>query len=266
MTGEPLVLLEIDARGVATVTLDRPERHNALSSALVEALTATLVRLGGDPAVRAVVLASAGPTFCAGADVGEMRLAGAASPADNEREARCLANLLVQLDALPHPTVARVQGNAFGGALGLIAACDVVVAADAAQFALTEVRLGIVPAMISPFVLRAIGARQARRFFLTAERFDAAAAERLGLVHVVAPTAGLDIAVADVVAELLGGAPGAQAEAKRLIRHIARRSDDEDRELAVETARWIARLRATEEGREGLGAFLERRTPAWRRD
>jgi methylglutaconyl-CoA hydratase len=195
-----------------------------------------------------------------------MRRAAAASPAENEREARRFANLLVHLDALVHPTVVRVQGNAFGGALGLVAACDVAVAAEGAQFALTEVRLGIVPAMISPFVLRAVGARQARRFFLTAERFDAAAAERLGLVHVVAHAAGLDDAVAGIVAELLRGAPGAQADGKRLIRHVTGRSDDRDRELTVETAHWIARLRALDEGREGLSAFLERRAPAWRRD
>jgi methylglutaconyl-CoA hydratase len=266
MAGENLVLLERDARGVATVTLNRPERHNALSAALIDALTATLVRLHEDPSVRVVVLAAAGRTFCAGADIEEMRHAASASPGDNEREARCLANLLIQLDALDHPVVARVQGHGFGGALGLIAACDVAIASEGAEFALTEVRLGIVPAMISPFVLRAIGARQARRYFLTAERFDAVAAERLGLVHQVVPPGALDAAVAGTVAELLRGAPGAQADAKRLIRHVAGRSDDQDREFAVETSRWIARLRALEEGREGLTAFLERRPPAWRHD
>lgn len=266
MTGENLVLLERDARGVATVTLDRPERHNALSAELIDALTATLVRLHEDPTIRVVVLAAAGPTFCAGADIEEMRRAAGAAPSDNEHEARRLANLLIQLDALAHPVVARIQGHAFGGALGLIAACDIAVASEGAQFALTEVRLGIVPAMISPFVLRAIGARQARRFFLTAERFDAVAAERLGLLHQVVPAEALDAAVAGLVAELLKGAPGAQADAKRLIRHVTGRSDDQDRAFAVETAHWIARLRALEEGREGLGAFLERRAPAWRQD
>ncbi len=266
MTSENLVLLERDDRGVATVTLNRPERHNALSGGLIDALTATLVQLHEDPTIRVVVLAAAGPTFCAGADIDEMRRAAGATPGDNEREARRLANLLVQLDALAHPVVARIQGHGFGGALGLVAACDVAVASEAAQFALTEVRLGIVPAMISPFVLRAIGARQARRYFLTAERFDAAAAERLGLVHQVVPAEALDSAVAGLVAELLKGAPGAQAEAKRLIRHVTGRSDDQDRAFAVETAHWIARLRALEEGREGLGAFLERRAPAWRHD
>lgn len=266
MNGDRLVLLERDSRGVATVTLNRPERRNALSAALIDELTEVVSRLNEDPSVRVVVLASSGVTFCAGADIAEMLHAAAASEAENEREARRLAHLLLHLDALSRPTVARVQGDAFGGALGLIAACDVVVAADAARFALTEVRLGIVPAMIAPFVLRAVGVRQARRLFLTAERFDAAAAERLGLVHVVAPASGLDDAVEAIVAELLRGAPSAQAEAKRLIRRVAGRSDGEDRELALETSRWIARLRASEEGREGLGAFLERRAPAWTRD
>ncbi|MCU0977150.1 MAG: enoyl-CoA hydratase-related protein [Steroidobacteraceae bacterium] len=266
MDGENLVLLDHDARGVATITLNRPERHNALSAALIGELTEVLVQLQEDNSVRVVVLASAGPTFCAGADIEEMRRAAGASAAENERDARRLANLLVLLDGLAHPVVARVQGHGFGGALGLIAACDIVVAADGAQFALTEVRLGIVPAMISPFVLRAIGARQARRFFLTAERFDATAAERLGLVHQIVPVETLDAAVAGIVGELLKGAPGAQADAKRLIRYITGRSDGQDREFAVETANWIARLRALGEGREGLGAFLERRAPAWRRD
>jgi len=266
MTGTALVTVDTDARGVATVTLNRPERHNALSAALIDELEAVLAGLNADRAVRVVVLAAIGPTFCAGADIEEMRTAGTASTVDNEREARRLASLLAHLDGLAHPTVARVQGNAFGGALGLIAACDVAVAVEAAQFALTEVRLGLVPAMISPYVLRAIGPRQARRYVLTADRFGAVAAERMGLLHVVAPPAGLDAAVAGIVTELLRGAPGAQAEAKRLIRRVSGRSDAADRELALETASWIARLRASEEGREGLSAFLERRPPAWRRD
>jgi methylglutaconyl-CoA hydratase len=266
MAGENLVLLDRDARGVATVTLNRPDRHNALSSPLIDELTAVLVQLHEDPTVRVVVLAAAGPTFCAGADIEEMRRAADASPGDNEREARRLANLLVHLDGLAHPVVARVQGHGFGGALGLIAACDVAIASEGARFALTEVRLGVVPAMISPFVVRAIGARQARRYFLTGERIDAATAERLGLVHRAVPAQALDGAVAALVAELLEGAPGAQADAKRLIRHVTGRSDSQDREFAVETAHWIARLRALEEGREGLDAFLERRAPAWRRD
>jgi len=253
-----------DARGVATLVMQRSARHNALSAALIDALTAALEAAEADPAVRVVVLASEGPTFCAGADIGEMRVSADASETDNQREATRLAALLSRLDGLARPTVARIQGNAFGGALGLIAACDVAIAAQAALFALTEVRLGIVPAMISPYVIRAIGARQARRLFLTGERFDAAEAARIGLVHLAVPAADLDESVGKVTDQLLLGAPGAQAEAKRLIRHVTGRSEQLDRESGEETARWIARLRAGTEGREGLSAFLEKRPPSWR--
>lgn len=260
----PLVLAYVDERGVATLTLNRPGRHNALSAALIDALADALGAAAGNPAVRAVVLTGAGPTFCAGADIGEMRASAEAAVDDNEREAGRLAALLERLDRLPRPTVARIQGNAFGGALGLVAACDVAVATDTAVFALTEVRLGIVPAMISPYVLRAIGARQARRYFLTGERIAAPQAERLGLVHAAVPAGSLDDAVGALVRELLLGAPGAQAEAKRLVRLAEGRGEAADAELAAETARWIARLRAAPEGREGLSAFLQKRAPLWR--
>jgi len=261
-----LVMSHIDERGVATLALNRPGRHNALSAALIDALADALEAAAGDPAVRVVVLTGTGPTFCAGADIGEMRDSAEAPVAANEREAARLAALLERLDRLPRPTVARVQGNAFGGALGLVAACDVAVAADAAVFALTEVRLGIVPAMISPYVMRAIGARQARRYFLTGERIVAREAERLGLVHAAVPAASLDDAVEALARDLLLGAPGAQAEAKRLVRRVQDRSDSSDAALAAETAHWIARLRAAPEGREGLSAFLEKRKPSWRSD
>lgn len=259
-----LLRLERDSRGAATITMSRPRRHNALSSALIDALAAALREVEADPAVRAVVLTGAGPTFCAGADIGEMRASADASIEENEREASRLATLLDRLDCLAKPTVARVQGNAFGGAVGLVAACDVAIASQEAVFALTEVRLGIVPAMISPYVVRAIGSRQARRFCLTGERIDAALAERIGLVHAAVPAAGLDAAVGAVVGELVLGAPGAQAETKRLLRYVGGRDEALDRETAQRTARWIARLRAGEEGREGLSAFLEKRPPSWR--
>jgi len=261
----PLLLTGCDGRGVATITMNQPRRHNALSAALVAALAAALHEAEADPAVRVVVLAGAGPTFCAGADIGEMRASADATVEDNEREASRLAALLARLDGLATPTVARVHGNAFGGALGLVAACDIAIASQAAAFALTEVRLGIVPAMISPYVVRAIGVRQARRFFLTGERIDAPLAERIGLVHAAVPDAGLDAAIDAITGGLALGAPGAQAEAKRLLRFVAGRSDDTDRDAARATARWIARLRAGEEGREGLSAFLEKRQPAWRK-
>ncbi len=248
---------------MVTVALNRPERHNALSAALIDALAATLERIAGDDDVRVVVLTGEGRSFCAGADIAEMRAAADASLDDNEADARRLAALLQRLDALPRPTVARVQGNAFGGALGLIAACDIAVAAATAMLSLSEVRLGIAPAMISPYVLRAIGPRQARRLCLTGERFDATRAERIGLVHEAVATERLDAAVAAIVADLLQGAPGAQAQIKRLLADVAGRDEANDQQLAQSTARRIAQMRASPEGREGLSAFLEKRPARW---
>lgn len=256
-----LLRTERDERGVALVILDRPDRHNALSAPLIDALLSALGELGRDPAVRVVVLTGAGPSFCAGADIGEMRRAADAAPADNQRDALRLSELLHRLDTLPKPTLARVQGNAFGGAVGLVAACDIAIASELAVFALSEVRLGIAPAMISPYVLRAIGPRQARRYFLTGERFAAAAAERIGLVHQVVAAERLDATVSETIADLLAGAPGAQAECKQLIRRAAGHEAGPDPELAA----WIARLRAAPEGREGLSAFLDKRLPSWRK-
>lgn len=256
-----LLRTERDERGVALVILDRPDRHNALSAPLIDALLSALGELGRDPAVRVVVLTGAGPSFCAGADIGEMRRAADAAPADNQRDALRLSELLHRLDTLPKPTLARVQGNAFGGAVGLVAACDIAIASELAVFALSEVRLGIAPAMISPYVLRAIGPRQARRYFLTGERFAAAAAERIGLVHQVVAAERLDATVSETIADLLAGAPGAQAECKQLIRRAAGHEAGPDPELAA----WIARLRAGPEGREGLSAFLDKRLPSWRK-
>lgn len=256
-----LLRTERDERGVALVILDRPDRHNALSAPLIDALHSALGELGRDPAVRVVVLTGAGPSFCAGADIGEMRRAADAAPADNQRDALRLSELLHRLDTLPKPTLARVQGNAFGGAVGLVAACDIAIASELAVFALSEVRLGIAPAMISPYVLRAIGPRQARRYFLTGERFAAAAAERIGLVHQVVAAERLDATVSETIADLLAGAPGAQAECKQLIRRAASHEAGPDPELAA----WIARLRAAPEGREGLSAFLDKRLPSWRK-
>ncbi len=260
----PLVEVSRDGRGLGLVSMNRPDRHNALSAPLVAALDAALLEMAGDRKVRVIVLAGHGRSFCAGADIGEMHEAASASEQDNTREAAHLAELLQRLDRLPKPTVARVHGNAFGGALGLVAACDIAIAAHGALFAFSEVRLGIVPAMISPYVIRAIGERQARRYFLTAERMDAATAERIGLVHAAVPPERLEATLAGVTDALLEGAPGAQAEAKLLIRKITGRSDAGDGQVARETAGWIARLRAGAEGREGLSAFLAKREPAWK--
>jgi methylglutaconyl-CoA hydratase len=255
-----------DPRGIVTLTLDRPEARNALSAALVARLTDELDTLAGDAGVRAIMLTGAGDVFCAGADIGEMRAAGAAPPAQNEADSRRFATMLERLERQPQPTLALVNGAAFGGAVGLIAACDIALAATSARFALSEVRLGLVPAMISPYVIRAIGTREARRWFLSGEAMDAATALRIGLVHEAVDPGSLAAAADGVLGALLAGAPGAQAEIKRLIRHATGRSDAGDEAMLADTARWIARVRAGPEAREGLSSFLERRKPRWTRD
>jgi methylglutaconyl-CoA hydratase len=260
-----MLLVDRDPRGVVTLTLDRPEARNALSSALLERLTAELTALADDPEARVVVLTGAGEVFCAGADIGEMRSSGEAPPDRNEDDARRFAAMLECLERQPQPTVAVVNGAAYGGALGLVAACDIALAAAQARFALSEVRLGLVPAMISPYVIRAIGPREARRWFLTGEPMDAATAQRIGLVHEVADAPALHALADAVLGALLAGAPGAQLEAKRLVRHATGRSDAGDAAMLADTARWIARIRAGGEAREGLTAFLERRKPRWSR-
>ena len=255
-----------DARGIVTLTLDRPEAKNALSAALVARLTEALATLADDATVRAVVLTGAGEVFCAGADIGEMRAAGAAPPEQNEADSRRFARMLECIERQPQPTVALVNGAAFGGAVGLVAACDIALASSGARFALSEVRLGLVPALISPYVIRAIGTREARRWFLTGEAMDAQTALRIGLVHETADCSALGTAADGILGALLAGAPGAQAEIKRLVRHATGRSDAGDDAMLADTARWIARVRAGTEAREGLTAFLERRKPAWSRD
>lgn len=262
MSADPGLRVATDARGVATVTLDRAARHNAFDDALVAALRGAFEALGADPAVRAVVLESTGRSFSAGADLEWMRRAAAHSEAENVADAEGLAAMLRALDRLPRPVLALVQGPAYGGGVGLVACCDVVVASERAEFRLTEVRLGLTPATIAPYVVRAIGARQARRWFATAEAIPAARALAIGLVHeVVAPDA-LAGAGAEVLAALLAGAPGAQADAKALVHLCADRDGDPD--LGAETARRIAARRGSPEGREGIAAFLGRRPPAWR--
>ena len=255
-----------DPRGIVTLTLDRPEARNALSATLVVRLTDELGTLASDAGVRAIVLTGAGDVFCAGADIGEMRAAGAAPPEQNEADSRRFATMLERLERQPQPTLAVVNGAAFGGAIGLIAACDIALAATSARFALSEVRLGLVPAMISPYVIRAIGTREARRWFLSGETMDAATALRIGLVHEAVDPGSLAAAADGVLGALLAGAPGAQAEIKQLIRHATGRSDAGDEAVLADTARWIARIRAGSEAREGLSAFLERRKPRWTRD
>ena len=255
--------VEIAREGaVARVTLNRPQLHNAFDEGLIQALADAFAALGEDAAVRAVLLTGAGKSFSAGADLNWMKRASAYDEERNRADARALELMLRTIDECPKPVVALVNGAAIGGGVGLVAACDIAIAAEGAQFATSEVRLGIVPAVIAPFVVRAIGPREARRWFLTAERFGAEEARRIGLVHEVAPADRLEERGAAMAAELLKGGPAAQAEAKRLVQ-LVRTMPQGGSILAEATVAMIADRRASDEGREGIGAFLEKRKPGW---
>jgi methylglutaconyl-CoA hydratase len=263
-SGAP-VTIEL-AGGVARITLNRPDKRNALDTATISCLSAALASCASDPAVRIVELTGAGEVFCAGADLGEMQAQAQASEAENLAHAEKLAILLGSLDSLAKPTLARVNGDGYGGALGLLGACDIVVAVETAKFAFTEVRLGIVPAVVSPFVLGKITQSAARRYFLTAETMTAANLREIGLVHDVVPAGMLDAACARITDALLKGAPQAQAEAKALIRDVGDGSARERADASVRMAARLARLRVKDEAREGFSAFFAKRKPTWRRD
>jgi methylglutaconyl-CoA hydratase len=260
MAGDSL-LSERRADGSAWITLNRPEVHNAFDDRLIVELTAALSNLGADDAVRAVVLTGSGRSFSAGADLNWMRRSSTYGEAENMADARALALLMKTLHELPKPTVARVNGAALGGGAGLVACCDIAVASADARFGTTEVRLGLIPAVIGPYVVAAIGLRQARRLMLTGERIAAAEAARIGLVHDVVPPERLDAAVAALLEDLLKGGPGALAAVKRLLRDLTGRPIDV--ELVDDTARRIAALRTTAEAQEGVAAFLAKRQPVW---
>ncbi|MBL8697766.1 MAG: enoyl-CoA hydratase/isomerase family protein [Alphaproteobacteria bacterium] len=259
--GAPTTLVAADARGVATITLNRPEIHNAFDDALIAELTATLERLDADRGVRVVVLTGAGKSFSAGADLNWMKRMALYSQAENRRDAEAMARLMRTLDMLGKPTVAQVQGAAIAGGCGLVACCDIALAAERATFAISETRLGLIPAVISPYVVAAIGERNARRYFLTAESFDARAAEQLGLVHGVFMADQLQAGVDRICDVLVANGPAAMRAAKDLIRLVARTPLDDA--LVAETARRIADIRAGAEGREGIASFLEKRRPNW---
>jgi methylglutaconyl-CoA hydratase len=258
---EPLLVTERRPDGSAWITLDRPAIHNAFDERLIADLTAALCALAGEPAVRAVVLTGSGKSFSAGADLNWMKRQGAATQEANLADARKLAALFRAISRCATPTIARVQGAALGGGLGLAAACDICIASAKAQFATSEVRLGIIPAAIGPYVVRAIGERQAYRYFQTAERINAERAREIGLVHEVTEPDALDAKVQEVVDALLAGGPLAQAAATDLIRGVANRPVED--EVIEDTARRIATLRSTPEAMEGLSAFLEKRPAAW---
>lgn len=253
------LLLSVD-KGVATLTLNRPEIHNAFDDALIATLTQRYEALDKDDGVRMVILAANGASFSAGADLNWMRRMAGYTEAENLADAGRLAALLRTIDRLSKPTIARVQGSVFAGGLGLIAANDIVIAAAPALFAITEVRIGLFPAVISPYLLRAMGAREARRLFLTAERFDATEARRIGLVHEVVAPEKLDEAVARIVTLLKGNSPQAMAASKELVRAVDKPLDDD---VIAYTARAIATQRASADGVEGLTSFLEKRKPRW---
>lgn len=259
---EHMLRREIGDDGVARLTLARPERRNAFDDALIAELTDALEDLAGDRGVRAVVLAAEGTSFSAGADLDWMRRVAGYGEAENLDDARRLAALMQTLNGLGKPTLALVQGPAIGGGVGLVACCDIAIAAHEAFFALSEVRLGLVPAVIAPHLAAAIGERALRRYALTGERFSAEEAMRLGLVHQVVPAKKLEDCGRTVLEALATGGPAAQSACKDLIFAVARRPIDS--ELMDDTARRIARIRVSDEGQEGIAAFLEKRAPRWR--
>jgi len=258
----PYQTLELERRGqTAWIWMNRPDKHNAFDESLVAELTSAAQDIGQDAGVRALVLAGRGKSFSAGADMDWMRRQGAMSLAENLADARRTAEMFRTLAGLRTPTIARVHGPAIGGGMGLAAACDICVASTGAAFATPEVRLGLIPAVISPYVMRAIGARQCQRYFLTGERISAARARELGLVHELAEPEGLDACVQGLIEALAAGSPRAQASARDLIGAVTHKPITPD--LAEETAQRIAECRASADARDGLSAFLEKRRPPW---
>ena len=247
--------------GVATLWMNRPEVHNAFNAQLIADLSAACRALDADPSVRVVVLAGRGKSFSAGADLNWMKAAGEAGETENFADAMKLAGMLRTLAEMSKPTIARVHGAALGGGMGLASACDICIAGERAQFATSEVKFGIIPSAISPYVIRAIGERQAYRYFQTAERIDARRAAQLGLAHEAVATDELDAKVKEVVDALLQGGPKSQSAAKELIRAVANRPLSDA--VVEDTARRIASLRVTPEAKEGLDAFLSKRPAAW---
>jgi methylglutaconyl-CoA hydratase len=249
------------ARRVAVVTLAREKVRNAFNETMIAELRQAFLELGAAPGVRAIALAARGPVFCAGADLDWMRRMAGYTYEQNRADAAALADMLRTVNECPKPTIARVHGDAYAGGMGLVAACDIAFASEEATFCLSETRLGLIPATIGPYVVRAIGERAARRYALTAERFDAAEALRLGLVHAIAPAAALDARVQHTLDALMATSEAAVREAKRLVRDVSGRPIDE--RLAADTAERIAQARASEDGREGVRAFLDKRKPRW---
>ena len=256
------VLISRDERGVATVTLDRPEKRNAFNDQVIREIEEVFSEAGADDRVRAIVLTANGPSFCAGADMNWLKASVNLTDQENFNDAFEIARMLRIVDTVPKPTIALVQGAVMGGGAGLVAACDIAVAIEDAFFAMSEVRLGLIPAAVSPYVVAAMGVREARRYFVTAERFSAAEALRIGFVHeVVEDGAGLKAARDRILSQLLACSPGAIAASKDLIRAVAKNYVND--ELMKDTAVRIARQRTSPEGQEGLTSFIEKRQPNW---
>ena len=248
-------------RGVQTITLSRPEVRNAFNDLVIAELKSAFLAVAKDPAVRCVVLAAEGPAFCAGADLHWMRRMADYTRAENLADANELAAMLHALYACPQPTIARVQGDVYAGGMGLVAACDMAVSVDSAQFCLSEVKLGLIPATISPYVIRAMGARAAHRYFLTAERFTAQEAHRIGLVHEVTTADTLDAKMDELTQALVNASPNALRACKKLVQDVAEREVNEA--LVRMTVEGIADIRASHEGKEGVQSFLQKRKPSW---
>lgn len=246
---------------VATVTLNRPDVRNAFNEHMINELSVAFHALGRNEQVRAIVLAANGPAFCAGADLNWMKKMAGYSHEENEADAMQLAQMLRTIYLCPKPVVAKVQGDCYAGGMGLVAACDIAVAVQEANFCLSEVKLGLIPATISPYVIKAMGENAARRYFLTAERFTAQEAHRIGFVHEVVAADTLDAKVGEVLKTLVTNSPNAVKEAKALVREVAHRTVDDA--LLADTALRIAHIRASGEGREGVQSFLEKRKPGW---
>jgi methylglutaconyl-CoA hydratase len=247
--------------GIGRITLNRPAVRNAFDDALIAALTSAFRDMDQDASIRVVVLAGNGTAFCAGADLNWMKRMAGYSYDENLRDARALAEMLATLDRLDKPTIARVHGPAFAGGTGLVAACDIAVGTPEAKFCFSEAKLGLSPATISPYVMRAIGAHAANRYFLTAEVFDAQEALRIGMLSALVPAAELDATIEALTQHLLAGGSEAHARIKDLIRDVAGRPVDDA--LRADTARRIAEIRSSPEGREGIASFLEKRKPKW---
>ena len=255
------VLLDIDNRGVATVTLNNPDKHNAFDDEIIAQLTQVFTDVAQNDDVRVMVLAANGKSFCAGADLGWMKRMANYSYQENLHDANGLANMLKALNFIPQPTIAKIQGAAFGGAVGLASCCDIVIASEKASFSLSEVKFGLITATISPYVVSAIGQKAARRYFQTAERFFADKAMQLGLVDEVTAIDELDQSVNNMINTLLANGPVAMCQAKQLVFDIAYQTIDQD--LITETSKRIAAIRISDEGQEGLGSFFEKRKPSW---